>query len=92
MFHKKNKAILSKKNYALSLCVRLATLSARSYRARFEGFFRVKDAPLILTPKAWFFEPGQSRHRRDCRNRMPWGTGIMECWNTGFGGMRSIFI
>jgi hypothetical protein len=20
---------------------------------------------------------------------MPWGTGIMECWNTGFGGMRS---
>jgi hypothetical protein len=22
---------------------------------------------------------------------MPWGTGIMECWNTGFGGMRSAF-
>jgi hypothetical protein len=26
------------------------------------------------------------------RNRMSWSTGIMECWNTGFGGMRSIFI
>ena len=26
------------------------------------------------------------------RIRIPWGTGIMECWNTGFGGMRSIFI
>jgi hypothetical protein len=22
---------------------------------------------------------------------MPWGIGRMECWNTGFGGMRSIF-
>ena len=26
------------------------------------------------------------RYNRLCRNRMPWGTGIMECWNTGFGG------
>jgi hypothetical protein len=23
---------------------------------------------------------------------MPWSTGIVECWNTGFGGMISIFI
>jgi hypothetical protein len=23
---------------------------------------------------------------------MPWGVGIMEYWNTGFGGMISIFI
>jgi hypothetical protein len=22
---------------------------------------------------------------------MPWGAGIMECWNTGFGGMKSMF-
>jgi len=24
--------------------------------------------------------------------RMPWGAGIMECWNTGFGGTISILI
>jgi hypothetical protein len=23
---------------------------------------------------------------------MQWGAGMMECWNTGFGGMRSNFI
>jgi hypothetical protein len=23
---------------------------------------------------------------------MPWGIGIMEYWNTGFGGLRSFFI
>jgi hypothetical protein len=22
---------------------------------------------------------------------MPWGIGIMECWNIGFGGRRSVF-
>jgi hypothetical protein len=23
---------------------------------------------------------------------MPWGIGIMECWNIGFDGMRSVLI
>ena len=26
------------------------------------------------------------------RNRMPWGTGMVEYWNTGFGGRRYILI
>jgi hypothetical protein len=25
------------------------------------------------------------------RNRMLWGTGLVEFWNDGFGGVRSIF-
>jgi hypothetical protein len=38
--------------------------------------------PLLLTLTTWFSGPGQSYHRLDCRNQSPWGTGIMECWNT----------
>ncbi len=34
----------------------------------------------------------QVRDHQLCSNPMPWNTGIMECWNIGFGGMRSTFI
>ena len=35
---------------------------------------------------------GQVRGDWLCRELMPWGDGILECWNIGFGGIRSVFI
>jgi hypothetical protein len=55
----------------------------------------------ILTLKTWSslravrptgWKLGQVRVKWLCYNQNPWGTGILECWNTGFGGLRSIFI
>jgi len=35
---------------------------------------------------------GQVRDNRLCHEWMPWNNGILEYWNTGFSGMRSIYI
>ncbi len=32
---------------------------------------------------------GQIRGNWQCRRQMPWGDGILECWNNGFLRMRS---
>ena len=43
-----------------------------------------------VSPTGW--KLGQVRENWLCREHMPWNDGILECWNAGFSGMRSVFI
>ncbi len=58
-----------------------------------------ETAIFFLTLKTWSSGPparrgtilrpeSQVRGNGLCREHMPWNDGILECWNTGFSGMR----
>ena len=42
-----------------------------------------------LALKTWSLGPGQSLHRQECRNRIPWGIGLRFGENNGILGLGS---
>jgi hypothetical protein len=52
--------------------------------------------PINVLPALFYHEKsdpsGQVRDNRLYREYRPWNDGIVECWNIGFSGMRSVFI